>query len=189
MKTAHRSRVDAVLAVLMTSCGVPLLLQLVAIPASFMLIKPTGLECAFYGASRAGWGCAKLADVLSNPLPTVLGLAAVFTLFLCFRLGRADKFPWRYLLFIVAGQALFVCGLALLLRTLAVIFGRAHVSFLIASLPMVAIALIALLFLRSARPIKSTPTVQDEVRRNKQAQTSAVEIAERSAALRNRERE
>lgn len=153
MKTTHRARLDAVLSVLICFCAVPQLLQLVTIPSSLMLIKPVGLECAFYGASRAGWGCSSLADVATNPLPAVVGLVVTSVLFLLLRVGRSSEFPWRYLIYLFAVQALYVCGVALLVRVLAVVGGRADALFLVAALPMVVVALAAWLLLRFARPL------------------------------------
>jgi hypothetical protein len=69
---------------------------------------------------------------------------------------------------------------------LAVVGGRADALFLVAALPMVVVALAAWLLLRFARPLRAPLTREEKARRSNQAQFIEVEIAERSAALRNR---
>jgi hypothetical protein len=164
--------------------------QVYPIPYSMAQGMPKGLFCTFYTATRtSGWGCSRLGDVLSQPLPTVLALCittiAVFALW-----TKNGPFAGNPLPILIAFQSAFPFGTGTILRLVYFVQGHASTTYAIWTLLPASIVIGSFLVIWLFRNPKTSLSLRDIERREMERRTkvrraAAIEIAERLSELNN----
>lgn len=164
--------------------------QLTPIHRSMVNEVPDGLACEFYNATITprspppiSWGCTR-GDLFSEPFPTVAAIFAVCTALFVLRF-TVQGLSTNYLPGFIGLFIFIALGVASAIRVIFFIEGVANFSYVLWTLPLVAICLLINAYLN--KPKKHIPAISDEerIRRQKVELSASIEIAER---LKERER-